>query len=126
MNNIFEHRKNLILSRYEELVTRKNEPIEGNGVYERYKNPVVTAEMAPPFWRYDFNEATNPYFEERIGVNATLNSGAIKWGDKYVLVVRVEGSDRKSFSQLPRVPTVSTIFASGTIRSRCPKMKYRV
>lgn len=104
MNNIFEHRKNLILSRYEELVTRKNEPIEGNGVYERYKNPVVTAEMAPPFWRYDFNEATNPYFEERIGVNATLNSGAIKWGDKYVLVVRVEGSDRKSFFAVAESP----------------------
>lgn len=126
MNNIFEHRKNLILSRYEELVTRKNEPIEGNGVYERYKNPVVTAEMAPPFWRYDFNEATNPYFEERIGVNATLNSGAIKWGTSMYLWCASKEVTASRFSLLPRVPTVSTISASGTIRSRCPKMKYRV
>ncbi len=95
--NTFEYRKDLILGRYEELIHRCNTPIEGNGIYERYENPVITAEMVPPFWKYDFNPATNPFFMERIGCNATLNSGAIKWGDKYVVVVRVEGSDRKSF-----------------------------
>ncbi|MDE6769237.1 MAG: glycosidase [Muribaculaceae bacterium] len=102
--NIFEKRKTLILGRYEELVTRPNVPIEGNGIYERYKNPVVTAEMVPPYWKYDFNPATNPYFMERIGCNATLNSGAIKWGDKYVIVVRVEGNDRKSFFAVAESP----------------------
>ena len=100
----FEERVKFVENRYEELVTRKNEPIEGNGVYCRYKNPVITAEMAPPFWKYDYNKERNPYFMERIGVNATLNSGAIKWGDKYVLVVRVEGSDRKSFFAVAESP----------------------
>lgn len=102
--NIFEYRKGLILGQYEELITRPNVPIEGNGIYERYQNPVVTAEMVPPYWKYDFNETTNPYFMERIGCNATLNSGAIKWGDKYVIVVRVEGCDRKSFFAVAESP----------------------
>lgn len=104
MNNIFDTRKAEILAKYESLVTRPNEPIEGNGVYTRYKNPVITAEMVPPFWKYDFNPETNPYFMERIGCNATLNSGAIKWNGKYILVVRVEGSDRKSFFAVAESP----------------------
>ncbi len=103
--DIFEYRKTLILRRYKELITRQNTAIEGNGIYERYENPVVTAEMVPPYWKYDFDPATNPYFMERIGCNATLNSGAIKWGDKYVIVVRVEGSDRKSFFAVAESPT---------------------
>ncbi len=100
----FEYRKNLILARYEELVTRRNVKLEGNGIYNRYQNPVVTAEMIPPTWKYDFNPLTNPYFMERIGCNATLNSGAIKWNDKYVLVVRVEGMDRKSYFAVAESP----------------------
>ena len=100
----FEYRKSLILARYEELVTRRNVKLEGNGIYNRYQNPVVTAEMIPPTWKYDFNPLTNPYFMERIGCNATLNSGAIKWNDKYVLVVRVEGMDRKSYFAVAESP----------------------
>lgn len=102
--DIFNYRKNLILARYESLVTRPNRPLEGNGVYERYENPVITAEMVPPYWKYDFNPETNPYFMERIGCNATLNSGAIKWNGRYVLMVRVEGSDRKSFFAVAESP----------------------
>ncbi|MCM1356196.1 MAG: glycosidase [Staphylococcus sp.] len=102
--NIFDYRKKLVLDRYEDLVTRKNTPIEGNGVYERYVNPVITAEMVPPYWKYDFDPERNPYFMERIGCNATLNSGAIKWNDKYILMVRVEGSDRKSFFAVAESP----------------------
>ncbi|WP_448249687.1 glycoside hydrolase family 130 protein [Thalassotalea agariperforans] len=68
-----------------------------NGIYQKYENPIVTPEHIPLNWRYDLNEATNPYAMERIGVNATLNSGAIKYNDKYVIVVRVEGNDRKSY-----------------------------
>jgi 4-O-beta-D-mannosyl-D-glucose phosphorylase len=104
MNNIFETRKQLIMSRYEELVTRKNTPIEGNGIVTRYEHPVLTADMVPPFWKYDFNPETNPFFMERLGVNATLNSGAMKWHDKYILVVRVEGADRKSFFAVAESP----------------------
>ncbi len=100
----FQERKDLIWSRYNDLISRPNTPIEGNGVYCRYTNPIITAEMVPPFWRYDFNPTTNPFLMERIGINATLNSGAIKWNGKYILMVRVEGNDRKSFFAVAESP----------------------
>ena len=102
--SIFDQRKKFIENQYEQLISRPNAPIEGNGIYNRYVHPVITAASIPPTWKYDYNEATNPYFMERIGVNATLNSGAIKWNDKYVLMVRVEGSDRKSYFALAESP----------------------
>lgn len=76
----------------------------GNGIYTRYKYPILTAEHTPLEWRYDFNEKDNPYLEQRIMMNATLNSGAIKWNGKYLLVVRVEGADRKSFFAVAESP----------------------
>lgn len=88
-----------------------------NGIYVRYQNPVLTAEHTPLIWRYDLDPVSNPYLMERIGVNATMNSGAIKWQEKYLLVVRVEGADRKSFLQLPRVRTALITFDSATTRS---------
>lgn len=98
MNTFFEQRKSAIIAEHEQLITKKNESVlPSNGIYERYKNPVLTAAHLPLAWRYDFNPATNPYFMERIGVNAVMNSGAIKWNGKYLLVARVEGNDRKSF-----------------------------
>ena len=96
----FEQRVKFVEDRYNELVSRKNYPLEGNGIFHRWKYPVVTADIVPPTWRYDYNPQTNPYFMERIGVNATLNAGAIKWQGKYVLMVRVEGYDRKSYFAL--------------------------
>ena len=102
--SLFEKRKAKIEQEFETLVSRKNNSIEDNGVFCRWENPVLTARMAPLSWRYDFNPETNPYFMERIGVNATLNSGAIKWKGKYILVVRVEGSDRKSFFAVAESP----------------------
>ena len=102
--DIFEYRKNLVEARYEELVSRPNEPIEGNGVYNRFRNPVITADMVPPFWKYDYDREHNPYFMERIGINATLNAGAIKWQGRYLLMVRVEGNDRKSFFAVAESP----------------------
>lgn len=98
--NTFERRKQFVEERYAAHIARKNTPIEGNGIYERWANPIITAGSVPPTWRYDYDPATNPYFMERIGVNATLNSGAIKWKGKYVLMVRVEGMDRKSYFAL--------------------------
>ena len=69
---------------YEKLVTRKNIPVEGgNGIFTRYHYTVLTAAHTPVFWRYDLDEKTNPFLMERIGMNATLNSGAIKWNGKY-------------------------------------------
>ena len=102
--SLFEKRKAKIEQEFETLVSRKNNPIEDNGVFCRWENPVLTARMAPLSWRYDFNPETSPYVMERIGVNATLNSGAIKWKGKYILVVRVEGSDRKSFFAVAESP----------------------
>lgn len=95
--SIFEQRKALVLSRYEELINRKNIPIEGNGLYRRYRYPIITAAHVPPFWKYDFNPDTNPWFMERFGVNAAFNAGAIKIDGRYLLMVRVESTDRKSF-----------------------------
>ena len=96
--NEFKNALNSLKAKHEELLSRKNEKVlNGNGIYDRYVNPILTAEHAPLHWRYDFNPETNPYLMERIGVNATLNSGAIKWNGKYLLAVRVEGNDRKSF-----------------------------
>ena len=89
---------------HEQLLARPNEPLEGNGIYERYKYPVLTAEHAPLFWRYDLDEKTNPYLMERFGIHATLNAGAIRWNGKYVLMVRVEGADRKSFFAVAESP----------------------
>ena len=90
---------------YEKLVTRKNIPVEGgNGIFTRYQYPVLTAAHTPVFWRYDLDEKTNPFLMERIGMNATLNSGAIKWNGKYLLVVRVEGADRKSLFAVAESP----------------------
>ena len=89
---------------HEKLLTKKNRPIWCGGVYERYENPVVTAAHAPLEWRYDLDPKTNPYLMERIGIHAAFNSGAIKWGDKYVLVVRVEADDRKSFFAVAESP----------------------
>ena len=100
----FEYRKNLIEREYEALIHRANKPIEGNGIYERYENPIITAASVPPFWKYDYDPATNPFFMERIGINATLNAGAMKWNDKYLLMVRVEGNDRKSFFAIAESP----------------------
>lgn len=89
----------------QELFCLKNEQIPfGNGIYDRYQHPVITANHIPLTWRYDFNPATNPFFQERIGVNATCNAGAIKWNNKYLLVVRVEGNDRKSFFAVAESP----------------------
>jgi 4-O-beta-D-mannosyl-D-glucose phosphorylase len=76
----------------------------GNGVFDRYKYPVLTAQHAPIAWKYDLNPETNPYLMERFGVNAAFNAGAIKFNGKYVMVVRVEGADRKSFFAVAESP----------------------
>ena len=87
-----------LLKEQEELITRPNAKTSFyNGIYDRYENPVLTREHAPLYWRYDLNKETNPYFMERLGINAVMNSGAIFLGGKYYLVARVEGADRKSF-----------------------------
>ncbi len=86
------------LEKYNKLIERKNVKFDDyNGIYDRYQYPVLTREHIPLTWRYDLNPETNPYFMERLGVNAVMNSGAIELNGKYYLVARIEGNDRKSF-----------------------------
>ena len=103
--DIFEKRSILLKRDYEQTIKLKNEVIlPGNGVFERYINPVLTANHTPLFWRYDWDEKTNPNLIERFGINAVFNAGAIKWKGKYLMVARVEGSDRKSFFAIAESP----------------------
>ncbi|WP_436491604.1 glycoside hydrolase family 130 protein [Chitinophaga sp. ARDCPP14] len=92
-------------AQYEQLVRRTNEPAGTyNGIYDRYKYPVLTAAHIPYFWKFDLNPDTNPFLQERIGINAVFNAGAIRLNDKFYLVARVEGSDRKSFFAVAESP----------------------
>ena len=105
MNIEFEKRLKSLEAKYATLISQKNKPVaESNGIYERYENPILTGEHTPVFWRYDLNPETNPMLLERIGINATFNAGAIKFQGKYLLVVRVEGNDRKSFFAIAESP----------------------
>ena len=94
----FDSRLKRLREEHTSLITRPNIPEEtGNGIFERYRYPVLTAAHTPLFWRYDLNRSTNPFLMERFGINAVFNAGAIKFDHKYALVARVEGADRKSF-----------------------------
>lgn len=86
------------LDKYNRLIERKNQKSTFyNGVFDRYEYPVLTREHIPLTWKYDLDPETNPYFMERLGVNAVMNSGAIELNGKFYLVARIEGNDRKSF-----------------------------
>jgi len=105
MKNAFKKRLADLNEKHAALLSRPNEIGEaGNGVYDRWRNPVLTAAHTPLFWRYDLNEKTNPFLMERFGINGVFNAGAIKWKDGYVLMARVEGADRKSFFAIAESP----------------------
>lgn len=105
MKTDFKSRLNILTEEHQKLLNRKNERIEpGNGILHRYKYPVLTGDHAPLFWRYDLNPETNPHLMERFGINATFNAGAMKYDGKYILAVRVEGNDRKSFFAIAESP----------------------
>lgn len=94
----FEEKVKIQTDKYESLIAMKNEKSDFyNGIFDRYKNPVLTRNHVPLFWKYDMNPATNPFFMERLGVNAVMNSSALYIDGKFYLVARVEGADRKSF-----------------------------
>ena len=105
MNTLFKQKLHALQQQQEALLQRPNTLTENtNGIVRRYTFPVVTKDHIPLEWRYDMNPATNPFCLERIGVNACMNSGAIKWKGKYLLMVRVEGCDRKSFFAIAESP----------------------
>ncbi|MCL2023527.1 MAG: glycosidase [Oscillospiraceae bacterium] len=87
-----------LICRQEKLLSKENRPAKFyNGIYTRWKNPVLTRGHVPIFWKYDLDISTNPNAQERLGVNAVFNSGALYKDGKYYLAARVEGNDRKSF-----------------------------
>jgi 4-O-beta-D-mannosyl-D-glucose phosphorylase len=101
----FDERMSALQEAYEALLERPNQPAdERNGLFVRYQYPVLTADHAPYFWRYELDRATNPFLIERMGINAVFNAGAIKLGERYLLVGRVEGMDRKSFFAVAESP----------------------
>jgi 4-O-beta-D-mannosyl-D-glucose phosphorylase len=101
----FKQRLNLLQQEQHQLITKPNQIAgTGNGIFDRYINPVLTAAHTPINWRYDLDAATNPYLMERFGINAAFNAGAIKFKGKYMMVVRVEGVDRKSFFAVAESP----------------------
>ena len=104
-NMVFKERILKLRQHHEELLALKNEPQSwGNGIYEKYQHPILTAEHIPLEWRYDFSERDNPYLMQRIMMNAVFNAGAIKLNGRYLLVCRVEGADRKSFFAVAESP----------------------
>jgi len=99
MENNYEVNRKMVIDKYEAVLAKKNQVNTEfyNGIYDRYVNPVLTRDHIPYFWKFDMSQETNPYFMERLGVNAVFNAGALYKDGKYYLVARVEGNDRKSF-----------------------------
>ena len=103
--NRYANRLRILTEEYETLISRENKRIRSNnGIFERYKYPILTAAHTPLEWRYDFNPETNPFLMERFGINAVFNAGAIKYNGKYLIMARVEGYDRKSFFAIAESP----------------------
>ena len=101
----YQEKVQALRQRHEALLQRKNQVMEGgNGIYEKYVYPILTAEHTPLEWKYDFNEKDNPFLMQRIMMNAVLNAGAIKLDGRYLLICRVEGADRKSFFAVAESP----------------------
>ena len=96
---------------------RKQKP--GNGIFDRYEFPVLTAEHTPLFWRYDFNHADNPHLMTRLGINCVFNVGAMEWNGNIVLMTRTEGWDRKSFFAVAESRNGVDTSAIGIIRCKC-------
>jgi 4-O-beta-D-mannosyl-D-glucose phosphorylase len=102
----FEKRLARLRMEHEKLLAKRNKPVKKNfnGIYYRYKYPILTGEHVPLNWRYDLNFETNPWLQQRIGINAAFNSGAICLNGRYLLAVRLEGWDRKSFFAIAESP----------------------
>ena len=104
MSKQFNERLQQIRSSHASLLTKNNEEVAYNGLFTRYKNPVLTAAHVPVSWRYDCNPNSNPFLMERFAINAVFNAGAMFWDGKYILAARVEGVDRKSFFAIAESP----------------------
>ncbi len=124
MNTAFNDRLKQIEQAYNDLIAKKNKKVlPGNGIFERYENPILTGDHAPIFWRYDLNPATNPFLMERFGIHAAFNAGAMKFNGKYILMVRVEGNDRKSFFAVAESPNGIDNFSFWDYPVRLPQIE---
>ncbi len=124
MENYFNTRLQELNLSFQNLYLRQNAPLFScNGIVERYKHPVLTAEHIPLDWRYDLNPATNPFLMERFGINAVFNSGALKMGDRFLLMPRVEGVDRKSFFAIAESPNGTDEFRFWDQPARIPPLE---
>lgn len=124
MNNAYKERLEQLEQLHHALIMKKNKKVlPGNGIFDRYENPILTGDHAPIFWRYDLNPATNPFLMERIGIHATFNAGAIKHKGKYLLMARVEGNDRKSFFAVAESPNGFDQFRFWDYPVRLPQVK---
>ncbi len=94
----FQNNLKQLKRQHERLIKRRNrKKPQGNGIFDRYEFPALTAEHTPLFWRYDLDYATNPHLMTRLGINCVFNVGAMEWNKNIILMARVEGWDRKSF-----------------------------
>jgi len=102
----YTRRLERLVINHQALVARRNpvDPSWDNGVFDRFRHPVLTAAHAPLTWRYDLNPASNPLLLERLAVNAAFNAGAMLWKGKVVVAARVEGNDRKWFFAMAESP----------------------
>ena len=122
----FETRKIHLTENYEELLARRNSPVKpGNGIFARWRHPVLTRHHAPLHWRYDFDRQRNPFLMERMGVNSAFNAGAIKLDGEYHLMARVEGADRKSFFAVASSPNGVDRFRFRDLPVRMPETDER-
>ena len=81
MHQQFKNRLQQLKQTQNSLLTTKNKKVlNGNGVFDRYENTILTASHTPLNWRYDLNEATNPYLMERFGINAVFNAAKFSLG----------------------------------------------
>jgi 4-O-beta-D-mannosyl-D-glucose phosphorylase len=111
-------------AQHRRLIRRTNRPQEsGNGIFDRYQFPVLTASHTPLEWRYDLDPATNPHLLTRLGINCVFNAGAIAWQGRYVLVARVEGWDRKSFFAVAESPNGVDHFQFWDYPIRMPELE---
>lgn len=101
----FEKQLRQLIIEQENFLKEENQPAGTyNGIFQRYAHPVLTEAHVPVSWKFDMNKERNPFLQQRFGINAVFNAGAIKWNDKYLLVARVEGFDRKSFFAIAESP----------------------
>jgi 4-O-beta-D-mannosyl-D-glucose phosphorylase len=121
---LFDKRLKILTEHHSALLHRPNVPMsESNGIYHRYKYPVLTADHVPLDWRYDLNPSSNPFLMERLGVGAVFNAGAIKFNGKYLVIARVEGTDRKSFFAIAESPNGVDNFSFWTYPVVIPETK---